>query len=426
MRFQKRITIAKGLSINISPSGLSFTAGVKGASINVGSKGVFLNTGIPGTGLSDRRQILGGTGRTSKSKRIKSNDIDMNISLDMDDTGKVFIYNEKGLEITDENLLKKIKKTDLFKELLEDICNKKKEEIEGENLKFINMFKYTPGIMTEENLNNYQPEEYEIKPYPVPEPSMEECRAILEEKAKKEVSSLLFWTNDEKRHEYVESHMATEYQKLLEKWQKDRDNFEVQEKEAKRAEYIKKKEEYEKMKKDLQEKSASPEDYINKSIEHLLKSITLPLEFSIDYEYDGSKGYLLVDLDLPEIEDLPGKKVSILSRGTVSIKDKTKKELNEDYVTCVCGLAFFFAGNLFNISHDIKKILISAYTQRLNSKTGNKENEYVYSVVFARNIFASLNVANIDPLKGLDNFEHVINVTSSGEMKKIEPLSSIT
>jgi len=422
MRFQKRITIAKGLSLNISPSGLSFTAGVKGASINIGSKGVFLNTGIPGTGLSDRRQILGGTGRSVKSKRIKSNDIDMNISLDMDDTGKIFIYDEHGHEITDENLLKKIKKTPVFKELLEDLCCKKKEEIEGENEKIINIFKYTPGMMTENSFSIA--EAYEIKPYPVPEPTMEECRALLEEKAKKEVSSLLFWTNDEKRHEYVESHMATEYQKLLEKWQKDKDDFEAMEKTSKRSEEIKKREEEEKLKKDLLEKRISPEDYINKSVEHLLKSITLPLEFSIDYEYDVNKGYLLVDLDLPEIEDMPRKKISALSGGKISIKDKTKKELNDDYVKCVCGLAFFFAGNLFNISTDIKNILISAYTQRVSQKTGNKENEYVYSILFDRNIFTGLNVANIDPVKGFDNFKHVINVTSSGEMKRIEPYTS--
>ncbi len=424
MRFQKRITITKGLSLNISPSGLSFTAGVKGASINVGSKGVFLNTGIPGTGLSDRRQILGTSGRKPKSKRIKSNAIDMNISLDMDDTGKIFIYDEHGDEITDENLMRKIKKTDIFKELSEDLCNKKKGEIEEENSKFIHIFKYTPGMMVDGFLP--MAEEYEIKPYSVPEPTLDECRAMLEEKAKKEVSSLLFWTNDEKRHEYVESHMATEYQKLLEKWQKDRDDFEAREKEVKRADELKKKEEYEKIQKELHEKSASPEDYINKSIEHLLKSIALPLEFSLDYEYDGTKGYLLVDLDLPEIEHLPLKKVSILSGGNISIKDKTKKELNQDYLTCVCGLAFFFAGTLFNISTDIKKILISAYTQRVNIKTGNKDNEYVYSVVFDRNIFSGLNIANIDPLKGFDNFEHIINVTSSGEMKRIEPFHSIT
>lgn len=424
MRFQKRITIARGLSLNISPSGLSFTAGVKGASINVGSKGVFLNTGIPGTGLSDRRQILGVPGKKSKSKRIKSNDIDMNISLDMDDTGKLFIYDEKGHEITEEGLVKKIKKTDIFKELSEELCNKKKEEIEEENLKFINIFKYTPQIMTEENSDTFQTAECEIKPYPVPEPTMEECRAILEEKAKKEVSSLLFWTNDEKRHEYVESHMATEYRKLLEKWQKDKDDFESREKETGRTEEMRKREEKEKLKKDLLGKRISLEDYINKSVECLLKSITLPLEFSIDYEYDINKGYLLVDLDLPEIEDMPRKKVSALSGARMSIKDKTKKELNDDYVKCVCGLAFFFAGNLFNISTDIKKILISAYTQRMNQKTGNKDNEYVYSVLFDRHIFTGLNVANIDPLSGFDNFDHIINVTSSGEMKRIEPYTS--
>jgi hypothetical protein len=295
--------------------------------------------------------------------------------------------------------------------------------MEEEYLKFINIFKYTPAAG--DNLNNYQMDKYDLKPYPVPEPAMEECRAILEEKAKKEVSSLLFWTNDEKRHEYVESHMAAEYQALLEKWKRDRDDFEAQEKDVKKAAYIKNKEYYEKIKTELQEKRISQEDYINKSIEYLLKSITLPMEFSIDYEYNVPKGYLLVDLDLPEIEDIPQKKMSLLSGGKISIKDKTKKELNNDYVTCVCGLAFFFAGNLFNISTAINKILISAYTQRLNSKTGNEENEYVYSVIFDRNIFASLNVANIDPVNGLDNFEHIINVTSSGDMKRIDPYTAI-
>ena len=58
MRFRKTITLFKGLKMNVSTSGVSFTVGGRGLSANVGAKGVYLNTGIPGTGLSDRRKLL--------------------------------------------------------------------------------------------------------------------------------------------------------------------------------------------------------------------------------------------------------------------------------------------------------------------------------------------------------------------------------
>ena len=59
MRFRKTISIFKGLRMNVSKSGVSFTVqGGKGVSANIGPKGLFLNTGIPGTGLYDRRKLL--------------------------------------------------------------------------------------------------------------------------------------------------------------------------------------------------------------------------------------------------------------------------------------------------------------------------------------------------------------------------------
>ena len=58
MRFRKTITIFKGLKMNVSKSGVSFTVGGGGLSANVGPKGLFLNTGIPGTGLYDRKKLL--------------------------------------------------------------------------------------------------------------------------------------------------------------------------------------------------------------------------------------------------------------------------------------------------------------------------------------------------------------------------------
>lgn len=56
-RFSKRIRIFKGLSINFSKTGTSFTVGRRGATLNVRGDKVTANVGIPGTGISYRQRI---------------------------------------------------------------------------------------------------------------------------------------------------------------------------------------------------------------------------------------------------------------------------------------------------------------------------------------------------------------------------------
>lgn len=56
-RFQKRIRIFKGLTVNLSKSGTSWTLGGKGASMNVRGDKVTGSAGIPGTGLSYRERL---------------------------------------------------------------------------------------------------------------------------------------------------------------------------------------------------------------------------------------------------------------------------------------------------------------------------------------------------------------------------------
>ena len=51
-RFQKRIRIFKGLTINLSKGGVSMSAGVKGATVNLSKRGTKTTVGLPGTGLS--------------------------------------------------------------------------------------------------------------------------------------------------------------------------------------------------------------------------------------------------------------------------------------------------------------------------------------------------------------------------------------
>ena len=65
-KFRKRISIAPGVKLNLSKSGVSTTVGAKGASVNVGKKGTYLNTGVPGTGIYDRTR-LGSNGAAGRS-----------------------------------------------------------------------------------------------------------------------------------------------------------------------------------------------------------------------------------------------------------------------------------------------------------------------------------------------------------------------
>lgn len=70
-RFQKRIRIFKGLTLNLSKSGSSWTVGRPGASVNLRGEKVTGNVGIPGTGLS-YRQSLDSPGTSAEPRTRRS------------------------------------------------------------------------------------------------------------------------------------------------------------------------------------------------------------------------------------------------------------------------------------------------------------------------------------------------------------------
>ena len=51
-RFQRRIKILPGVTINLSKSGVSTSIGPRGAKVNIGKNGAKGTAGLPGTGLS--------------------------------------------------------------------------------------------------------------------------------------------------------------------------------------------------------------------------------------------------------------------------------------------------------------------------------------------------------------------------------------
>ncbi|WP_072691614.1 DUF4236 domain-containing protein [Rhodococcus marinonascens] len=72
-RFQKRIKLAPGISLNVSKAGIGYSVGGKGVRMTRGANGRVTRTlSVPGTGLSHRQTLRGSSTRRSTSRRATS------------------------------------------------------------------------------------------------------------------------------------------------------------------------------------------------------------------------------------------------------------------------------------------------------------------------------------------------------------------
>ena len=148
-----------------------------------------------------------------------------------------------------------------------------------------------------------------------------------------------------------------------------------------------------------------------------------PIEFSIQTDVVEEKNLIMIDLDLPEIEDMPQNTLSELADGTVKIKKKSKKQQYADYRTCVFGLGEYVASHAFHVVPQAKKIVVSAYTQRRDEKTGDLLDVFIYSVLFERSAFTK-DYQEQDPYDFCGGLKSRFYVLASGVMKEIAPVEA--
>ncbi len=428
MRFRKRVKIMKGLSLNLSKSGVSLNAGVRGASVTIGKKGTYLNTGIPGTGLSNRTQIGNSSSSQQQNNRYDQiPDEKVQVAIGLDDKGNptLTITDSSGRQITDETILRRVKKSEKYKQSVNDLIGKKKTELDDETTKLINISKYTPEVFIEstiqDELKSLSPQIYTPQEYGVEIPTKELIASNLAVEANQKVKKILFWKNKKLRENYVSEKLEQCLQEKIGEWTVNKNKFieiETESKVVKDKEYYN---EYVFQKRNLENILQGSVNYVNEKIEAILSDIILPVEFSVSYEYHSEYNQLKIDLDLPEIENMPQVKANILSSGKISIKQKTQKELKHEYAQCISGMAFYLGGTFFNISTNIKEILISGYSQRMNKANGILEDQYIYSLKLNRDKFPTLNFENIDAIEAFSNFENHRSMSANYEFKTITP-----
>lgn len=429
MSYRKRIKIMKGVHLNLSGSGVGIGfSPMRGMSFSMNKDGIYNNASLPGTGLYKRSKIASFSDNQSGSRSYSSpiDDTNYQITMGLDDNGKIqTIIRHDDIEITDEEELRRIKRRDDVKMTISRLQYMMKEKIDDNDSEFIDVYKHTEHTLQESTIKakmsklKYEPES--PQPFSDPEPDDSSVRTYLEAEAKEKVSSILFWTVAKKRQQYVDTLLLETLESQHNNWERRKNEFDQSEAERVAAVNCRNKFEYDSQMKVYETYFNGDENDVSAQIDASLSAIELPCEFSIDYDLDLASGSLKLNLDLPEIEDIPSKKANILANGKVSVKDKTKKELGEDYAICVTGLAFYFVGMMFNISSKINTIEVSAYTQRMDGKVGEITDQYIYAVRFDRETFKTLKFSNIVPYESFELFPHVMDLTKQMVFKTIVP-----
>ena len=287
------------------------------------------------------------------------------------------------------------------------------------------------------------------------EPTKDAIILELTDTAAKTIKAFWPWKEKRLRKEFVEKRADITYYERHSEWQKRKDEYKqivnnaaekLAEKKASLAEAKKLREEYIKQRSDelfqtelanwTEQRDLFFETYLlamNNMVEgnrdYVLKAINdafasdaeeLPMEYFLDISYDDATGKVTVDLDLPEIEDMPQNKIVINPSGKRSIRSKSQTNLREDYANCVCGLSMYVAGIIFNTCLKIQEVEVSGFTQRCGENSALATDQYVLIIRYTREQFKEIAFEKLTSLEIINFFKHNIDMTKSFVLKEIK------
>ena len=391
LRFRRTVKIAPGVRLNISRSGVSLTVGKQGLTTTIGKDGIYQNVGLPGTGLSYRQKVADLPGvKAGASSASRS-------------TGS----SSRG---TSSRELAAIERERHRAEVAAYV-----DQYNAENDALVRLHLFAPPVLDQSNFASQFPAPAESHdepasgpaPYPAPRPT----EALVRKQLLAEGSHGAGSTFEER----VADRLDLETQL----WELARAEYERQAREnAPQVEALS--EDADGLKEALELALAGDEEYIETAAEQWISSLELPFALSAQFEYDELGRRLMVDLDLPEVEDLPTQYATQLKGGDLRMRDKTQKSLRAEYAQLVFGLAVLVSANLLNLSPAIEQVVVSGYTQRRDS-AGELVDDYVFSVKVPREALLGADYQAMDPERFCLDLESRCNLSATKVFRAIEP-----
>ena len=155
-----------------------------------------------------------------------------------------------------------------------------------------------------------------------------------------------------------------------------------------------------------------------------LGALEWPRETDIAVSLRGRR--LLLDVDLPEIEDMPARRwTPNHTQLVLSEKPLSQKDVAATYLAHVCAIVCRLIGHGLAASDAIEAVGVSGYTQR-SGTTGRLDDDYVIVADVARSAWSTIDVARmtaIDPENLLRRLGARFEANARGILKTQEPLT---
>lgn len=355
LNFRKSIKICKGVSLNLSKSGVGVSVGTKGARASVNTSGrSSVRVGIPGTGISYSTSL---GGKKKSGKRT---------------------YNSSAQK----------KKEELQKQK-EALAQQKADEAKQNQLRVEEYENYL-DLIRSVHKECEEPVDWKAlseapPPFEKGKPGPNEQAAASKNAAQKPgFMSKLFGGAEKQQKEQEQS--LTEAKKL------DEEAY---------AEW--------------EESRAFAARILKGDTDAYLEAVEAynPFEDFADYGSDLEFGtehpeIMEIEFRVKSEEVVPAKALSLTSTGKLSEKDMTKTQYFDIMQDYVCSAAIRLARELFSVL-PVDYVMVHAVDGVLDTSTGNDEEYTLLSVLFTREGFASSNFDRIDPSDFLERFEHNMN-----------------
>lgn len=300
------------------------------------------------------------------------------------------------------------KRSPLYKDAIAKASAEMQRAFESYDNAFVRLAQKTmlPKLrkIVETQLSKLVLKKYSREPFSLPMPRKAEVESDLNNEANHKFFSL--WKgNSSLKRKFVADSLDEEYNIRVSDWDELKvyhdaiqTNIETQTNKAYQQEY-------DSVKKSIEDELYGDEAYVNKKLIEVSTALNnkLPFDLTLEVDYDKPNGVIDATVSLPSLLYIPDKKITPLSSGKISVKDKLKREIETDTVNTLLGLSYYLAGYLFNLSVNINIV-------RLSVMTGYSA---YYWVEFDRKSFSAISFSSLYPLQDFFNHPNVIDYKKS-------------
>lgn len=387
LRFRKSIKIAPGIRLNASLSGLSMSLGPRGAKLNISSRGVRSSAGIPGTGL----YLTSGSSRSTGRRQPPPSHGTYSIELSLADDGQVRIADTAGLPLPPsvERGFRRDKADDI-RDWLEEQCEHWNQG--REDLQQLHWTTPDPSLPPT------------IVPGPFSEPPPLRPR--------RKEPGLLTRLLPKRRRDFEDRQQRDlqHFERLQREWEDRRKGHEEEQAKLEALEA---------------QARLGDEDSQRDVLERRFATLEWPRETLVSFEVADVGRSVWLDVDLPEIEDLPTQEATVAKRGfRLNVKDLSEAERRRRYATHIHAVLFRLVGEVFAVLPTVDRVVASGYSQRPDKATGHVEDQYLVSASVPREAWERINfygLSAIDVVAAFDAFEIRRRMSKTGVFAPVEP-----